>query len=407
MARQERSNFSNRLADFAARFEERTRPRADEARPRGLLKSVLYDLRDLFTKDVTRAGLRDLVRRDAQETFRFYTRTVDLDSLQTLPRYKRYPAAAWKIFVALAYRLSPPRRIAFAVSVFAGVIGWIQLLIFRATYSGDERSSGLFWMTASLVLLFSLLLMELRDKLDLKGDLEIAREIQFGFVPSEPFLSNGVGIHCFMRPANTVGGDYCDIIKFDEDNVGLVVGDVAGKGMPAALLMALLLGSLRTLISAGLRGSELITKLNKYLCTSIPANRLVTLFYGELDTRTGVLHYINAGHNPPFVIRGGNEFDRLAPTALVLGVNDDARYEVSEMQLGAGQRVLLFTDGLTEAFNAKEEEYGEERLKSYLERHPGSEPNKLIDGLLGDVLNFCGSTRPKDDMTLMVITRSA
>ncbi len=367
MARQERSSFSNRLADFAARFEERTGPRAHEARPGGVLKSILRDLRDLFTKDVTSAGLSDLLRRDAQETFRFYTRTVDLESLRELPWYQRYPAVAWKIFVALAHRLSPPRRIAFALAVFAGLIGWLQLLIFRTTYSGDERGSGLFWLTVSLALLFALLLMELRDKLDLKGDLEIAREIQFGFVPSEPFQSNGIAIHCFMRPANTVGGDYCDIIKFDESSVGLVVGDVAGKGMPAALLMALLLGSLRTLISAGLRGSELITKLNKYLCTSIPANRLVTLFYGELDTKTGNLRYVNAGHNPPFVIRGAKDFDRLAPTALVLGVDDTTIYEVSEMQIQAGQSVLLFTDGLTEAFNAREEEYGEERLKAYLE----------------------------------------
>jgi sigma-B regulation protein RsbU (phosphoserine phosphatase) len=405
MAKDEPSNFSKRLTDFSARFEEHGQARGPTIKSVGVLRTIMKDLRDLFTKDVTRAGLRDLVKRDAQETFRFYTRTVDLESLEKLRWFRRYPAAAWKVFVALAHRLSPPRRIAFAISVFSGLTGLVLLFVFRAQYSGDDRSSGIGWLLIAFAGLFMLLLMELRDKLDLKGDLEIAREIQFGLIPSEPFSSDGTRIHGYMRPANTVGGDYYDIIRLDENLVGVVVGDVAGKGIPAALLMALLLGSLRTLISAGLRGSELITKLNKYLCSSIPANRLVTLFYGELDTRTGNLHYINGGHNPPFLLRHEQSFERLPATAMVLGVDSNIDYKAEEITIRTGDSLLLFTDGLTEAFNAQDEEYGEERLASFLHRHSRSLPTDLINGLVEDALSFCGAVRPTDDITMMLITR--
>ena len=127
--------------------------------------------------------------------------------------------------------------------------------------------------------------LELRDKLALKGDLEIARQIQFGLLPFEPFHRNGTSICAAMRPANTVGGDYFDIIDLgDGPRLAVVMGDVAGKGMPAALLMALLQGSLRTLLERRLaRRPTLIAKLNAHLYANIPSNRLVTLFYGELD----------------------------------------------------------------------------------------------------------------------------
>ena len=170
-----------------------------------------------------------------------------------------------------------------------------------------------------------------------------------------------------MRPANTVGGDYYDIIDLEDDRVGIVVGDVAGKGMPAALLMALLQGSLRTLLTAGHRGADLMAKLNVYLCSTIPANSLVTLFYGELDTAAGDLLYVNAGHNAPFLIRRDQSLERLPATAMVLGIDPDCAFETRTTHIGPGERLLLYTDGISEAFNTREEEYGEPRIAAYLE----------------------------------------
>ena len=148
-------------------------------------------------------------------------------------------------------------------------------------------------------------MLELRDKLSLKGDLEIARQIQFGLLPFEPWDKDGVRIATAMRPANTVGGDYFDVIELGAGRLAVAVGDVAGKGMPAALLMALLQGSLRTLVSAGLRGAELMAKLNAHLCANIPSNRLITLLYAELDPETGQLALRERRPQPAVPAAGG------------------------------------------------------------------------------------------------------
>ncbi len=402
------SSLRQRLAEITARFDQPRRQgaaRSSSGGRGGPIELVIRSLNDLLTQGVTREGLRDLVHHDARETFRFYTRGIDFESLRALPWFKRYPAIAWRVFVALAYRLSPARRLAFAAATFFGLIGWITLLIYIASWGPPRQDSGAFWLFLSFVIFLLLLLMELRDKLDLKSDLEIAREIQFGLVPPGPFLQNGTAIHCYMRPANTVGGDYYDIIQLEEKKVGIVIGDVAGKGMPAALMMALLQGSLRTLITAGHRASELMTKLNEYLCANIPENKLVTLFYGELDTATGEFRYVNAGHNAPVLIRANGALERLAATSLVMGIDPEAQFQVKDDLIQSADRLLLFTDGLTEAFNVKEQEYGEQRLTSFLQRNSKMPSDELIKALVADVVKFCGAERPGDDMTLVAISR--
>jgi serine phosphatase RsbU (regulator of sigma subunit) len=398
------NDLSQRLADLGARLDAKLgSPEAHRVRKEGLriVETVLSNLHDLFTRGVTHEGMRDMVRREVRDSARFYTSQIDFDALRELPWFKRYPFCAWKIFTATAFRLSPPRRLAFAVASLAFLVGCIE---FITSFSQPRaQGGGIFYWSVAIAIYLLLLLMELRDKLDLKGDLEIAREIQIGLVPSLPFQKGAIDIRSRMRPANTVGGDYHDIIDLGENLIGIVIGDVAGKGIPAALLMALLQGSLRTLLTAGLRGPELIAKLNKYLYDNIPSNRLVTLFYGELRTDTGEFLYVNAGHNAPYLLRPGRPADRLDATSLVLGVLRDAPFEARSARLEPGERLLLFTDGVSEAFNDKDEEYGEDRLTDFLQRHPGEDQDKLIADIIRDVLEFCDSKGPGDDMTMMVV----
>jgi serine phosphatase RsbU (regulator of sigma subunit) len=396
------TSLLDRLAALAAQVEKDLglRPRApkDSTGKAPFWNSAYSNLRDLFTQGITRQDLQGLYQREARDTLRFFTREIDFEALRARPWYKRYPKTIWLAFLAMAYRLSPPRRLAFAIATFAFLIGWLRLF--------GGYGSGFGWFLAAFVLLFLLLLMELRDKLDIKGDLQIAREIQFGLVPRTPISQDGLMIHCLMRPANTVGGDYYDIVPIEQPHrLSLIVGDVSGKGIPAALLMALLQGSLHTLITAGLRGPDLVSKLNAYLCDTTPSNCLITLFYGELNTRTGHLAFVNAGHNAPFVIRKGGQLERLQSNSLVLGVMKDPTFVADEANLAAGERLLIFTDGVSEAFNVAEEEYGETRLAEFLRNHLDLTHEKLIQNLISDVLAFCGSAKPSDDMTLMLISR--
>jgi len=285
-------------------------------------------------------------------------------------------------------------------------LGW-ALFTFELLTAGPISLRPLFsiqsWLISAATVLFFLLALELRDKLTLKGDLEVARQIQFGLLPFEPLDRDGVSIVTAMRPANTVGGDYFDVIDIGTGRLALAVGDVAGKGMPAALLMALLQGSLRTLLSAGLRGEDLVAKLNAHLCGNIPSNRLVTFFYAELDTDTGRLRYVNAGHNPPFLLPVGEPPARLAATAMALGITVDTSFSSMMLELAAGDRLLLYTDGVTEASNPRDDEYGDPRLGAYLVAHRAEPGRELIDGVVADVLRHCGTARPRDDITLMCL----
>jgi len=395
-------NSDERFETFAARFAERGRPGPADSTPPA--DDYWKSLQDLFTRDVTARDFQDLVRRDGEDTWRFFTREIDFSGLERKPWYRRYPAALWKVFLALAFRLSPARRVVFATSVLLLLGAWVKFILTHADMSGW----GLLAIQSSLVaatLLFALLMVELRDKLALKGDLEIARQIQFGLLPFAPFSRGGTSIHTAMRPANTVGGDYFDIIDLPDGRIALAMGDVAGKGIPAALLMALLQGSLRTLITAGFRGAELVRTLNDHLCANIPRNRLVTLFYAEFDPATGAFHYVNGGHNAPFLLRPTGAA-RLGSTGVALGVMGGSAFEERGETLAVGERLFLFTDGITEAFDPEDREYGEDRLEGYLLSHHHLRSPELIDAVREDVLAFCGSVRPHDDMTMMLVERN-
>jgi sigma-B regulation protein RsbU (phosphoserine phosphatase) len=406
------------LSGFAERSRERFEGLASRfgaggrARPAtrpALTEDYWQSLRDLFTRDLTQKGLRELLQQEAQETFRFLTREANLAELAPLPWHERYPKMLWRSFLAMAYRLSPWRRVLFAASALVVLFGWFWFLAHVVTvgvFSLEPLGSGRMWLLFSATALFFLLALELRDKLGLKGDLEVARQIQFGLLPFEPWERDGVAIATAMRPANTVGGDYFDVIDLGEKRIAIAVGDVAGKGMPAALLMALLQGSLRTLLSAGLRGEELVTKLNAHLCANIPSNRLITFFYAELDCASGRLRYVNAGHNPPFLLAARAPTLRLAATAMALGITPETDFQQMRLELEPGDRLVLYTDGVTEAENAADQEYGESRLQAWLEANREEAGRPLIDGVIREVLSYCGSVRPRDDMTLMCLTRT-
>ncbi|PYQ14340.1 MAG: hypothetical protein DMF80_12880 [Acidobacteria bacterium] len=394
-----------RFEAFAGRFAERARPAPGAARPPLRSDDYLESLQDLFTRDVTARDFQDLVGRDSQDTLRFFTREIDFSDLEAKPWYARHPAKVWRVFLALAFRLGPARRVIFAASTLLLVSAWLRLIFTVAAAGAWSTPPPNSYVLVAATLVFALLLLELRDKLALKGDLEIARQIQFGLLPFAPFSRLGTSIYTAMRPANTVGGDYFDIIDLPDGRIALAVGDVAGKGIPAALLMALLQGSLRTLLTAGFRGAELVRTLNDHLYAHIPRNRLVTLFYAECDPATGALHYVNAGHNAPFLLRPPAPV-RLGTTGAALGVLGGSTYEERGETLAPGERLFLFTDGITEAFDPEDREYGEERLEGLLlSRRPLRSPD-LIDAVRDDVLSFCGSARPRDDMTMMVVERS-
>jgi len=201
-----------------------------------------------------------------------------------------------------------------------------------------------------------------------------------------------------------VGGDFYDFFLIDKNRLGFVIGDVSGKGISAAIFMAVS----RTLIHAtGLKNetvSECMWYVNNLLCKESVSSMFVTVFYGVLNTLTGEIEYVNAGHNPPYLLSSDGILVVEMTGGLPLGVSVDFTFQSKKLQLNKGDKLLLFTDGVIESFNEEEDAYGEERFKNFLHKNINLSVDKLVKNSLADVNNFAGNAPQWDDITLMGIT---
>ncbi len=238
----------------------------------------------------------------------------------------------------------------------------------------------------------------------LESELNLASEIQSGFWPRRLPALPGFGLAGSSRPAAHVGGDYYDVIQLENGQVGLVVADVSGKGVPAALLMAALRSSLRTQLENHHAPAEAVSRVNNALVEDTPTAKFVTLFYGVLDPSSRRLTYVNAGHNPPLLLRKGGEMERLEVGGAIVGFQQHLPYESGRVQLEAGDRLVLFSDGITEAGNEEDEMYGDDRLEALLRDHARDDAESLMKGILQEVAAFAGRAPQADDMTLLVLT---
>ena len=251
---------------------------------------------------------------------------------------------------------------------------------------------------------------EHRELAGIKGDLAVAREIQQAILPRvfPPFPEEAehMDIAASMNAAKDVGGDFYDFFRIDADRIGFTIADVSGKGVPAAIFMAVS----RTLIRAtGIRGvtaSECITYINGLLAKESVNYMFVTVFYGIYNCRTGEVTYANAGHNPPYVMRADGSLETLPMSKdLVAGVIDDYQFTEETLHLEPGDTLLLFTDGVTEATDTEENEYGEERLSMLLSHSSKLTCQEIVDKVKADVKAFAGEAEQSDDITLLALKR--
>ena len=232
-----------------------------------------------------------------------------------------------------------------------------------------------------------------------------ARSIQEGFLPKEVPQLPGYEIASAWQSARVVGGDYFDVLWFENETLGLCIADVAGKGMPAALLMSNLQAAVRGFASPAVSPDELCVRLNSLLRRNIASDRFVTFFYAQLDGPARTLRYVNAGHNAPIVLHQDGSHHRLQEGGGVLGVFPTQTFAVGAMQLEAGDRVVLFTDGVTEASDPQNEEFGEERLVQLLEQNRACSAGEIQKKILDAAGAFCQGNW-HDDATLLILTVS-
>ncbi len=344
---------------------------------------------------------------DARSGYRLYSHEVDSSRVAGVPRRKHFFNVVSQFFWAILLKLTPPRRVLLLIALIL-----LCLPSGEATWqsgNGQVKILGFdnhFW---GGLLLLVLLILEVADRVVMKRDLQIAKEIQAWLLPAEAPQVPGLEIAFATRPANTVAGDYYDV--FARPNSGsqaetylMAVADVAGKSIPAAMLMATFQASLKTLSTTPGSLTELAGRMNRYACSnSQNGRRFTTAFIAEFDPVSRGLTYVNAGHNNPMLRRQNGVIERLETGGMPLGIMENVPYESGRVTLQSGDWLVIFTDGVVEAENNQQQEYGEERLITMLNWGTALTPAMLLSSILADLDRFVGTAPQHDDVTCLLL----
>ena len=379
-----------------------------------------------YTHDLTSEELGKLFTRETPEAYRFFARGINTAELEGLPWYKKVVGYAQGFFLAFTMRLSPARRLMYGVALGLSVIGLIQLFagfglmrvpipialfFIHIRVPAPLFANGTLWLLGGFLLMNLLVLLEVADRLSLKRDLEVAREIQNAMLPEGTWSGPGVEAFGLTKPANTVGGDFYDILPQPDGTVLVALGDVAGKASPAALLMALLLAILRTLVDEGLPLTALVQRLNTQVARHAPPSRFITLFLASFTPSTGRLEFVNAGQTPPLLRRQNGSIERLMSGGVALGMFEGSTYQAGELTLNPGDALLMYSDGLTEAESPDGQPFDEAGLERTLALFAGAYQKtaaaELGKAVFDAVERHRRDQRLQDDLTVLVLSRLA
>src|SRR5688500_8330851 len=362
---------------------------------------------EAYTQGLTTVEMERLFTRDTPEAYRFFSRVIDFDALKKLPWHRRTLAHARLFFLAFTMKLTPARRAIYGVSLVCILVGLFELYqeMHMLLVPHPVFAAGTMWLVTGFLLVNLLVFVEVADRLTLKNDLEIARDIQQAMLPRGAFHTSGVEAFGMTRPANTVGGDFYDILPLPDGRVLLALGDVAGKGSPASLLMALLLAMMRTLVDEGFEGAALAARLNAQIVKHAPTSRFVTLFFGVLNTATGEFGYVNAGQNPPLLRRANGTYERLRMGGIALGMFPLATYQFGSICLNTGDVIVMYSDGVTEAEDGAGVPFDEDGLRGVVDGGRWASAKELAWAAFAGVDNHSQQRRLLDDLTILAIRR--
>ncbi len=345
-------------------------------------------------------------RTEAQSSYRLYSKEVDSTRVAGVPHGKHFFGVASQFFWAIVEKLTPARRVLLLAALVLIIVPggeWTW-----QAGNGTIKAFALDFHFYGGLLMFALLILEVADRVVMKRDLQIAKEIQSWLLPANPPQVPGLEIAFTTRPANTVAGDYYDVFaRPGEDSPStflIAIADVAGKSIPAAMLMATFQASLKTLSSTPGKLTELVSRMNRYACSnSQNGRRFTTAFIAEFDPASRRLTYINAGHNDPILRRQSGVIERLAVGGLPLGIMEEALYQSGEVTLQPGDWLAAFTDGVIEAENGFQQEYGEQRFLTMLHSGVMLTPTMLLNTIMVDLDRFVGDAPQHDDITCMLL----
>jgi phosphoserine phosphatase RsbU/P len=242
------------------------------------------------------------------------------------------------------------------------------------------------------------------ERTRLEYDLELSQKVQQALLPHTTPNIKGLDIAAFSQPARIVGGDYFDFLRFEDGAHAIAIADVMGKGMPASMLMSNLQASLRIITPENRSPKDVITRLNYLFCRNIRLTKFVTIFLARYDEETRVLTYCNAGQNMPLVRHADGSLEWLQPTGAAIGLIEQTTFREQSVTLEQGAQLLLYTDGVVESFNGREELFGDDRLAKFITDSLGLSPLQIISNLRETLHQFTQSENARDDTTIIAIS---
>lgn len=361
----------------------------------GLFETLRADFRKTIG-DARRTGYGRTVSQTLDDLESYYLTDPSRRALAEMNAFKRFFVRTWWLFKALVFKLAPGRRVLLACGVIAVVLSIVQV---RGLAQGHSH-----WTFIGLACILLVLMLELREKLVAHDELAEGRAIQKALLPKAAPSIAGFDIWLDTTPANDVGGDIVDVLQANDDRFFLLLGDVAGKGLGAALLAARLQATFRALAPDSSTLSDVGARLNRIFCRDGPSNRFATIvaLAGRPDYPT--LRVMNAGHPAALLSRAG-EVSLLPPGGPALGIVAGAGYFEHEVTLAPGDTLVVYSDGATEAMNAEGQLFGEERLVSALQAHGHAPVAELGARLKSIVRDFEGAARPHDDLSLIIVRK--
>jgi hypothetical protein len=359
-----------------------------------------------YTAGLSTRELQRLFDRDAQNAYSVLTREQS-PAREPACGLRLLLFRAKVVFLGLSYKLTPPRRLLFAAALVFALVGMLNVTV-NAPIHGRQVSVEFspLWFLASIVSLLFLLALELVDRIRVRDELEVARELQAELLPRRvPDLPGFRFAHSY-RTANEVGGDYYDFIALPDGRLALMVGDASGHGMAAGLVMAIANATWKTALDLDPAPERVLDLLNRTLCRTRGKRTFMSVFYALLDPATGQLEYVSAGHPFPFLRRADGRVLELGEGGFPLGIREPLPYRPGTTTLEPGDLLVLHTDGLAEATDPKgTEAFGYERLQSLVAA--GGEPQPLHDRILAAFDAHVGGEPLLDDLTLVVVARLA
>lgn len=353
---------------------------------------------ETIRRDITQSDFLRSFKKEAGGLKEYYLDDKKKKELEGMSKIGKWIKQIWWILKSAFFQLTPIRRLL----VFVGVV--VILISNSVRFNGEHVQSDNSALLGGILLLFVLIL-ELKDKLLAKSELEEGRAVQKLLMPAECPSVNGWQLWLYTYPANEVGGDLVDFIKIDEARNAVIIADVAGKGLKAALLMAKLQATIRAVASDFVSLEKLAAKVNTIFHRDSPASLFASFLYSEINPKSGSIKFVNAGHFPPIIITTEGVM-KMEKGNAALGLMQEAKYNEEKIELKAGEIFLAYSDGLIEAQNESGEFFGTERLFKMLPSIKNLDPKSIGKMVISEVNRFVGDAIKFDDLSLIVMKKN-